>query len=287
MKRNNTYKYSNFLKIDEDTRRDRELLNSFLLDKGLCYVGSERYMSGDYRLAFKDEILKEILQELYDEKNYEAIPKLIIPKIKAKVSRVIDKNKRIQYLESFYDELCENLDEYSDIYKGYVLGEGIKVLGFSDMDEYILDLMKRDYHLVLIYLTIPIEDFRSILQDKSFNIFKDYNKMNERIEAQQYIKERLVELNSDESNNLKVNNRNQLTVTQQIFLLDKIRNIEPDIWDAFDDTKKAKLLSLLFNKNDENIRKKLPILEMSKKDYSNSQEKDYNKVITLLNSILG
>lgn len=77
-----------------------------------------------------------------------------------------------------------------------------------------------------------------------------------------------------------------LSVNQSLILFDKLRNIDIEIWDNIEKTRKARIISKLINKNYDNIKKGLNLLDKKKSDIPNQFKSDIKTIDDLLNNTL-
>lgn len=91
----------------------------------------------------------------------------------------------------------------------------------------------------------------------------------------------------DEFNNIAQTKTQKLTLNQSVILLDELLTIKNEDWENYHNTNKAKIISLLINKNYDNTLKGLALLEKKPSQQTPQFKKDINKIKLLLNGVLG
>jgi hypothetical protein len=91
----------------------------------------------------------------------------------------------------------------------------------------------------------------------------------------------------DKFNNVTAKKNHKLTLNQSLILLDELLTIKDEEWENYHKTKKAEIISLLINKDYENIRAGLTLLEKKPSQQTQQFKKDIDKIKLLLNRVLG
>jgi hypothetical protein len=116
--------------------------------------------------------------------------------------------------------------------------------------------------------------------------YSDWIKIVEFEDLINYYKEEINKINNSNEEIAKTK-ETPLTSNQKLILIDKIRCIETNKWDSFDNTKKAILISRIIGNSSENIRKNLPNLEKSPNKLPEKFKEDILKMETLIKNTLG
>lgn len=228
---------------------------------------------------FSDKLLKEVIQT-FNKQFIEPDIFAVTEKIKIQVSTMLDTESVTKYLTKTHKKHSKKLNKNSTYFWYCLSNEGLNKYGCKDFEHHFMHEISEE--IVMEYLLNESVNFYA---DKSF---KELIEIKEELAILNYIESLKLEI--ENASTRKVNfasKKKELTLTQQLFLLEEIRNTDINIWDNIPKTKKAHLLSLLFGKNSENIRKNLGILDKSKSKLTNRQNSDLEHIQSILNNTLG
>lgn len=245
--------------------------------------GLRRAMNTELPLFYLfHRISEEFLKEIYEDFN--AHFRILdvfgtTEKIKIEVSTMLGNKNKIKFLEKKHRKHSKKLNK-NETYFWYCLDdEDHAEYGHKDFEEYVIYEISGNFREK--YITNEHNYYRE-------KIFRDIIEIKEELEILSYIENLKLKIETEKETKINYELKETgFTLMQQLFVLEEIRNLDTEKWLSIPNTKKSKLLSLLFYKSSENIRKSLPLLEGSVSKLSLQQKKDLKHVQTILNNVLG
>lgn len=231
-------------------------INPALIDDIIAHFIYHR--GGAWKATYFKTFINKRLDTCLDDKEKSKLIRKEFKKYSQKLNKIhvyFDYSQDKEYYQIYYKNLMKN-------FIGLV---SIHVEDFID-------------NMIVSYLNRDQNCFYSI------NIFEEWQNIEVYRSILEYLKSCYRDCNPIEP--VVTTNLKPLSVNQATILVDKLKTLDIDVWDNIPKTKKAKIISVLINKNEDNIKKGLTCLEKTTSGRPLQFQKDQIYIEELFKNIL-
>lgn len=246
-------------------------------EKELFYLENNIYLKNNkINPALVDDIIARFIY--YQGVNWSA--PVFISKIKNKLDTCIDNKEKSKLIKKEYKKYSQKLNKIG-AYFDYSLDEKDYPIYYNDVFSNFIGLIS---HYIADFLDNFIVDYLNRINFYSDPMFKEWEEIEVNRHVLDYLSSCYRNYNSIEP--VVTTQIKPLSVNQAIILVDELKTLDIDVWDNLHKTKKAKIISLLINRNEDNIRKGLINLDKTKNSTPLQFQKDQIYVERLIKDVL-
>ena len=282
---------------------DPDILKILIKQKILVLVNASNnpYSIDSYMFEEKQYTVNtDLIDEMYNwykarmiHKNTEYGHLPCIEEISLKIDQCFDYNEKIDKLKKYHKKYAKELQHE------LLMSHYLHVDSNLDVDKekliiFIKQSLGEKLSFILTYLSKEVPDLNgfgtpyegdTIGENNSF-LLNCWPRILIHDKVLSFIRSELDKLKNGKNINTTKSKNTELTLSQSLILLERIRNIPADTWDNIDYSKRSRIIGKLINKSSENIRKKIPLFDKQNSSLPNQFLADQDFVDLILKEIL-